>query len=361
MKLRSPFFCLALAFMFVNSAQAISFSKRVTLPEDNIDECHVAMTTYVHAERGVTLTLYPVEHVAEQSFYHTIQAKLENEELTLFEGNRPAGFFGKPFDLAYEKNPTKRTDKERNILRVQALGRLVEQFIERHNRKPRSLTEVFDDIKGTEQHIKYQLLNTWGNPIIYYETAGSFDIFSEGIETDVYYSRVGPLDLTKYPLVTMREAMNKMYREKATERALAFQYDVMNYNFPSAWVNADISLDMLFTPIEGNTDEENEALFEAQWLFRNEYAMLKLREVIEKNPHVDNIGILYGEGHMQDYHQILTTELGFSYQTQSWLPFLYADNRPPRQDLTPEQIQLRKEDMQTCGNDARRSPSAAPS
>lgn len=76
---------------------------------------------------------------------------------------------------------------------------------------------------------------------------------------------------------------------------------------------------------------------------RNKQVVMDLRKVIEHEPGVRSVAVFYGAGHLPDLEQRICDELGYRYESTTWLPAITVDIA--ESGLSPEQVRSFREMM----------------
>lgn len=58
---------------------------------------------------------------------------------------------------------------------------------------------------------------------------------------------------------------------------------------------------------------------------RNRQVVADLREVVEKEPHARSVAIFYGAGHFADLERRIRDDLGYKYESTTWIPAISVD------------------------------------
>ena len=315
---------LTLLFMFeflhparatgASNAESSSLHFKRVVDANGLFRTELATTRYqCSLPYSFTLKLFPAIHVGEPEYYRGIQAKLEQEDLVLFEAVRPPGFFGPPF----EKVPELKNDSESlSRIRLQTLRHYLNRFSKAEGRPARTLMEALELRRA---YLEKYLLDEMGVP---------FRTVMLGEEIEVCDSRACSKEL---PLLEEKaffiDFLVMGYREGARKAGLVYQYDVMRLDL-SSFKNADISTDILFSSQEW-------------WEFRNQYAPRRLNEELAKRS-LRKVAILYGVGHLREFDQILAKRNGCVPVLQEWHPVYRADEAL-KSLLTPDQWTTRSE------------------
>lgn len=69
---------------------------------------------------------------------------------------------------------------------------------------------------------------------------------------------------------------------------------------------------------------------------RNKQVVADLSEVMEKEPEAKSVAIFYGAGHFADLEQRICDELGYKYESTTWIPAISVDIK--ESGLSPEQV-----------------------
>ncbi|HYE03439.1 MAG TPA: hypothetical protein VD963_09420 [Phycisphaerales bacterium] len=242
--------------------------------------------TFVHPDPAKPrLTLAGAVHIADRSFYETLQARLDPLDLVLFEGVKPPG--------AQDRIPADLDDAGRAKLtthRVRLLATLAEAYRAEHGRYPPAV-EALSTLTDKKLAWLATVVRTdaWGRPILYAPPArtpaaepaeaGSQhgapgpgeaqapgtppDIRSlgsdgapggEGPAADIAYRDMEPVAPDEVP-----GADEGIQEQMATALGLVFQLSAMDHGRPN-WRNSDMTLDQVQERLEA-AGAESGALF----------------------------------------------------------------------------------------------------
>lgn len=215
------------------------------------------VTEYACAD-NLHVTLIPTLHFAEPSFYEAVDRLEGAADHVIYEGVRPAGFFGAPFED--DPRPGAPTDpRQVTQLRLRYLFNAIEIFRAAHDRDPRTLGEVYQSNvtpAAAEAFARTILVDAWGTPLeLKTRASGQLVILSRGADRlpgggDDFGLPLPPFDANapKSPSAAPNELARGIedYQRRGRQLGLALQNE---YPFTSQWrpnsLNADISQDML--------------------------------------------------------------------------------------------------------------------
>jgi len=195
----------------------------------------------------------------------------------------------------------------------------------------------------------------------------------EGVAADIQYSMQTPV---KVGSLKQEEGIQS---QLADALGLVFQLDAMDHSKPN-WRNSDLSIDQiqdrmetggadadqLFSMISGDSfmakvmgfalkfvgavpslsnmfkmmlvdmlaqaDElmasmpgEMGAMMEVIINDRNQVVMDDLAAIVEKEPGVESVGIIYGAGHLPDMEERMAEQLGYKYESDEWFTAISVD------------------------------------
>lgn len=391
----------ACAFMPMANAQEAAASRYIRVTDDEAAQTmrlEVAIKRFVPRDAswpGVELA--GAVHVADPGFYDLLQGAMDEKDVVLFESVKPSGVRELSADLSDEQR-VKITER-----RV----RLLAMFIERQRARTGEIPASLEAVEGALDErfstiIEGARTDGWGRPFEYVTTAEGFDIVSrgadgaprgEGSAADIAFSDQEPFSASE-----RGEGGGGIQKQLAQSLGLVFQPEAMNEGGPN-WRNSDMSIDEvqerleaqgvkgdgLFRMLSGesfgakfagmllrlatSTEQSRimtkiamvEMLGMAEELMasnmgggqqlmkvliedRNEVVVADLRRVIETEPDVETIGILYGAGHLPDMERRVT-ELGYTLADERWLPAITIDLRSG--GILPEQARAMRQMMQS--------------
>jgi len=342
---------------------------RVVEDPDRTLKLQVAMRTFRRADgAGPDLLIAGAVHIADRPFYQGLQQTLDARDVVLFEGVKPSA--AGPDD----KTVSDEDRVERTKGRVRLVGIIVERHRLEHDALPGCLNDCAEAMGEDPRHLRWlegASTDAWGNPIIFTLTnAGSgYDVISlgadgkpggDGKNADIKLSDDDPISKAELGLMPgIQEQLAKTFR-------LRFQLSEMDESKPN-WRNTDLSIEQintlmrergvdagfLFSMLDGSsglaafasgmltameaipgaaprgklmimellsmTDEDalgaslpgGEGLAEVIINDRNKVVVDELRAVIENEPTLKTVGIIYGAGHMPDLVRRIETDLKY--------------------------------------------------
>ncbi|MCA9278714.1 MAG: type II secretion system protein GspG [Phycisphaeraceae bacterium] len=339
----------------------------------------MAVRTLVPADgQGPTITLFAAIHIGDRSFYDAIQQMLDAKDLVLFEGVRPTG----AGYIAHEKDMTERDRNEFTERRMKFLGSSVVTYKASHRAYPETLNELSE---GVDERIGRVIAgigeDAWGHQLVYERDleTGTFELRSAGSDGELHNNDdivIDPASDGVYAMETDTEGIQTILAESL---GLVFQLDAMDESGPN-WRNSDLSIDQvmerldeagvtsfeLMDTLQGNTIGTKiagfflkligksktmretaklalvEMLGSAEDLLgalpgemgtlmqvileqRNDVLLADVAHVIEHEPEVKNLGIIYGAGHLRDVQARLETEFGYVHKSDEWVDAMSVD------------------------------------
>ena len=347
----------------------------------------IASRAFAPTRQGLPrVTLVGVAHVGERGFYRAVQALLEEHAVVLYESVKPPG--ASPPGGATEAQRIESTEAALEFLAalIEAhraehgdypadLAALV-QFAAGHD--PR-----------LGHFVAGALRDGWGRALVYRHGDGNDSFTLESLGADGQPGGEGPgTDLAAGPdagggaLALAGE--DSLQSELAAALGLEFQLDALDYS-GAGFRPADLAMDELeralaaegidFAAIEGSLAGSSlpgklamfilrVVKFADRWLGgaladtfkvvlievladeavleqalaqfgrgfgtviidqRNQVAVNELEAIIEREPEVDSVAILYGAAHMEDMGERLADQLGYRPQRDTWLTAFEVD------------------------------------
>ncbi len=351
---------------------------RVDETPERVMRLQVAVRRYEPVDgEGPSVLLARAVHIGGRAFYEQLQSLLDDQDLVLFEGIQPAGV----------ERSVAVTDEER-VRRTEARLRLLAIVLARVDEQPTSLVELAAAVEDSAQlrgFVEAARVDAWGRPIrVIVEEDAIVDLESvgadgvpggEGVNADLRFS-------AQEPLTSAEQGESRGLQSRlATALGLRFQLDEMDED-GERWRNADMTMSELrdrlaargfesgdlFGMLEGtglparilgfflglvervpgvqprvkmmliemlaaaDTDvmaaglEGGEGFVAVIIDERNQVVVDVLRKVLaEADPDVDEIGIVYGAGHMEDLAERLAEQLGYAAVDESWLSAISLD------------------------------------
>ena len=247
---------LLAASVTASAASSWPFVKMVD-PATKQPALGLTLTEYACAG-GLEVTLIPMLHFAESDFYAAVDARAGHADQLIYEGVRPPGFFGAPFET--DPRPDAPTDPRAiTSQRLRSVATYVETFRQIHARNPESLAEVYAPLLApgaAEAFVNHILLDYWGTPlVIKARDDGRLVIASRGADRQPGGDDFGmtlppppPERATPVPAKTPNELAAGLdaYEDLGRQMGLAIQAKYpMTSQTRNSSRNADVSLDML--------------------------------------------------------------------------------------------------------------------
>lgn len=340
---------------------------RLVEDDDRVARMEVAMRTY-RAEGKPDLLVAGAVHIGDRPFYKALQEALDAQDVVLFEGVKPSAAGPDDATISDEARV------ERTKGRVRLLGIVVERHLREHDLPPLTLDELSATLAEDPRHQRWlegARTDAWGNPILYTTTeAGTgYDVVSlgadnkpggAGVNADLRLSDDKPISPAELGLTPgLQEKLAQTFR-------LRFQLTEMDES-GDHWRNADLSIeqinellkakgasgDFLFSMLDGSSglaafasgmlaameaipgaaprgklmimellslaDDDmmgagmpgGAELMDVIINDRNQAVIDTLGALIENEPEVNTVGIVYGAGHMPDLEERLRDQLGY--------------------------------------------------
>lgn len=326
-----------------------------------------------------TIYLVGAVHVADRSFYEHLQAFLDERDVVLFEGVKPPG-------AGSDEHADTLDDADRARLtarRLRFLAGAAEMYRAEHRRYPDALADLPGGVEKRFADLVAGALNdAWGQPIRYELHNGDFALTSLGADGEVGGDGLGEdivYDTAIDGRIRIPTSNDGIQTRLARGLGLVFQLDAMDHNRPN-WRNSDLSMDQvmdrldasgqsgdaLFGALAGesfgvkvagvllnvmrffpsaqamvkvmliellqNADDviaavpgEMAAMMDVLIHDRNDVVIADLKRVIEHEPEVDEIAIIYGAGHLPDLQRRIIDELGYRPGKDAWNPAIRVD------------------------------------
>ncbi|MFN7021223.1 MAG: type II secretion system protein GspG [Phycisphaerales bacterium] len=350
----------------------------------------LAMRRFERANDDRTVWLAAMVHIGDRGFYTTVQSRLDELDLVLFEGVRPPGAGRAEFDLAEATDDSriKRTKR-----RIRSLAIAAEIHNRAHGRLPSTVDELVAGSSGrTLEFVNANLEDGWGRPLHLSlrtpespDAAPAIEITSRGADgqsggnnaaADIRLSDLPPIKPSEVPKPNEGRGLQQ---QMASALGLVFQLDVMDHAKPN-WRSSDLSVDQvaermgdggdaneLFRMLDGSGFTGTlakmvmglvrlfptaqvygklalmEAMLRADDLMlatprsmarafdvilhdRNAVVLGDLKGVLETEPALKRIGIIYGGAHMAGIEAGLR-ELGFTDAGADWHDAIRLDLR----------------------------------
>jgi len=339
----------------------------------------ISVRTLENVETATTVRLVGVAHIAQESYYRTLQQILDAHDLVLFEG------VGAP----WSGEPEGATDEWR-AWATGARARLVAAEAERQRREfgvPPVDSETLIERAGLgeRRQIRDALTDAWGNRIAYVAVGDGFELVSPGADgkpgggDDVRFSEQPPIADEELAIG------DGIQSQLADAAGLVFQLDHIDYDQEN-WINADVTVTELFggegeipgggegevnellSMLSGEsfmakvvgfvlklvgTNESTRSIFRIALIEmlgrmdelmplagaamggdemvellldkRNEVVLEKLRERLADVPPGGSVAIFYGAGHLPGLEEELLGGDEYVLRTTEWLPAIEVD------------------------------------
>lgn len=339
------------------ASEPLPFARAVKNPiseNESLLALQSGVTRFENASGNVEVTLIPAFHYAQPEFYQAMESILEASDRVLYEGLRPAGFFGPPFD---DESLTNEEHFERTKTRLLWLKTLKAKFAKSMKREAASWDELLGSSKSVFQQTL--LFDTWGQPFhLTQDENGGLDAFSDGLP-----GQARPIHLSELPRSLLSrwsdwtgsfvELAQSMAAKQSVDLGLEFQRPFSVYARPTS-VNIDTAEDQFSKPpfwraIALKIPELHErgvgrviarkipkfyewAMNLHEWGMqgkandeRSRYPIERARAILRQLPptEITKVAIVYGTDHIPDFHRLLLTE-GFSLRDQHWLTGIEA-------------------------------------
>lgn len=359
------------------------------------DDGHVltmqlAMRRFERANDDRTVWLAAMVHIGDRGFYTTVQSRLDELDLVLFEGVRPPGAGRAEFDLAEATDDSriKRTKR-----RIRSLAIAAEIHRRAHGRLPSTIDELIAGSSGrTLEFVNANLEDGWSRSLVLSlrtpetpDAATTIEITSLGADgqpggqaaaADIRFSDMPPIKPSEVPKPNEGRGLQQ---QMASALGLVFQLDVMDHTKPN-WRSSDLSVDQvaermgdggdaneLFRMLDGSsftgalarmvmglvrlfpsaqvygklalmeamlraddlmlaTPKSMARAFDVILRDRNAVVLSDLKVVLETEPALKRIGIIYGGAHMAGIESGLR-ELGFTDAGTDWHDAIRLDLR----------------------------------
>lgn len=378
--------CLVLFAVFsgiLNAATQTStedeFAKVVEDPKAGTAVLQVASRRFVRpGQAGPVVTTYSMMHIADRSFFEKRQEQLDTNDVVLFERANPSGTGRRAYSL--HKDDDAIWCVATTKLRLQTLGMLAKAFENREKRNPRSIKDL-QTMELRFAALADLAVDAWGNDFQFDVTPDSLEIVSlgadkapggEGENADLLLSqqeRTPAVDFDK-----QLQLRSVIIRRTTELLGLTFQGDGMVHEKPH-WRSSDLSIDQVKERLEAQGVSAEIAFGTETWLpmqimepflgliqrmpnvkntgkrlfiemmakmtripihtsnvtgrdqviiyDRNQVVLDDLHGIIESEPNVKSVGIIYGGAHMPDLEARLR-KLGYQQESMEWTDTITA-------------------------------------
>lgn len=327
---------------------------------------------------GPRIHLVSAIHIADKSFYKSMQALLESYDSVLFEGVKPAGLD------AIDPSLDNQAKANATTTRLELLLDLADMFYQSNHRLPENITDMIEysdtRISAVVESIR---VDGWGHPIgvsvektikdgeVMRHTIGFVSLGADkekggdGLDADIarhsgsYTSAAASKPTPDGIQALMARALR-----------VAFQLDEMDMA-GKGWINADIDINtlqdqlaemgednaMILQLIEGNSFQAKLIGFVLKFIERSptmssmmKLAMMDMLALVETSdimsqfdviedvilhgrndivieylkaellahPEHDDIAIFYGAAHMPGIEEVILNELGYKFESNTW-------------------------------------------
>ena len=387
--------CLVLFAVFswvpIEAAQTSTedeFAKVVEDPKAGTVVLQVASRRFVRpGQAGPVVTTYSMMHIADRSFFEKRQEQLDTNDVVLFERANPPGTGRRAYSLLKDDDSAWCVSTTK--LRLQTLGMLAKAFENREKRNPLSIKDLQTMELGFAS-LTDLAVDAWGNEFQFHAKETTLEIVSlgkdkssggEGEDADLLLS-----EQEEFPSVVFDRQSEASRIAKLID--LTFQGDGMVHEKPH-WRSSDLSIDQvkerlkaqgvsdeilsrtitwlpmqIMEPFLGliqrmpNVKNTGKRLFiemmakmtripihtsnvtgREQVIIcdRNQVVLDDLHGIIESEPNVKSVGIIYGGAHMPDLEARLR-KLGYQQESMEWTDTITA--RLPKTVLEKAQWEL---------------------
>ena len=358
------------------------FAKVVEDPKAGTVVLQVASRRFVRpGQAGPVVTTYSMMHIADRSFFEKRQEQLDTNDVVLFERANPPGTGRRAYSL--HKDDDAIWCVATTKLRLQTLGMLAKAFENREKRNPLSIKDLQTMELGFAgwAAITDLAVDAWGNELQFHVTTDSLEIVSlgadkapggEGENADLLLSQqegTPAVDFDK-----QLQLRSVIIRRTTELLDLTFQGDGMVHEKPH-WRSSDLSTDQVKERLEAQGVSAEIAFGTETWLpmqimepflgliqrmpnvkntgkrlfiemmakmtripihtsnvtgreqviicDRNQVVLDDLHGIIESEPNVKSVGIIYGGAHMPDLEARLR-KLGYQQESMEWTDTITA-------------------------------------
>jgi len=341
-------------------------------------------------------------HIADQSFYKAMQARLDSYDIVLFEGVKPAGL--DPIDPLLDDQAKADATADRINLLIDIAAR----YYDHAGKLPQSFDDLLTSTDSRIAAIVRSIeTDAWGEPIkldhyttttddqppvqhiTFTSTGADFIPGGQGPNADIQH------EWAPKPSESKKAAPVGIQTQLADALHVSFQLDEMDTTNPN-WINADIDINelqaqlaemgednaMILNLIEGDSFQAKligfvlkfvqrsktmssmmklvmmdmlammetsdmlsqfEAIEQVILLGRNDTVIEYLKEALENNPNAKEIAIFYGGAHMPGIEQTILNDLGYEYESITWTPAMSVNIKDT--GMTPGQIKMMRNMM----------------
>lgn len=342
----------------------------------------VAARRFEHAEESwPVVRMAGAVHIGDAHFYEALQELMDDQDVVLFESVKPSGMGEIPAD-ATDADRAKITER-----RIRLLSMFVERQAKESGSLPKSIDEVETSMDERFAKILAGASDdAWGRPLSYAtnEEGDRFTLTSKGADGEPGGEGAAAdivVETAKPSPGEEKESSGGIQRQLASSLGLVFQPEVMNEGGPN-WRNSDMSVDEvqermdaagvdagpLFNMLSGESfaakfagfmlrlvtaSEQSRAMTKLMMVEmlgsadqllaagaggmgnaagfmkvliddRNAVVVADLERIIETEPDVRTVGILYGAGHLADLEARLV-QLGYKPVADEWFAAITVD------------------------------------
>ncbi|MFO0014794.1 MAG: tetratricopeptide repeat protein [Planctomycetota bacterium] len=355
------------------------FAKVVEDPEAGTVVLQVASRRFERpGQAGPVVTTYSMLHIADRSFFEKRQAQLDTHDVVLFERANPPGTGRRAYSLHKDDDAIWCVSTTK--LRLQTLGRLAKAFENREKRNPLSIKDL-QTLELGFAPLTDLAVDAWGNEFQFHVTTDALEIVSlgadkapggEGENADLLLSQQEVTPAVDFDKQLQRRSV--IIRQTAELLGLAFQGDAMVHE-KAHWRSSDLSIDQVRERLEAQGVSPEIAFGTDAWLpmqimepflgliqripnikntgkrlfiemmakitltpihtsnatgqvqviiyDRNQVVLDDLQGIIEWEPNVKSVGIIYGGSHMPDLEARLR-KLGYQQESLEWTDSITA-------------------------------------
>ena len=346
------------------------FAKVVEDPKAGTAVLQLASRRFVRpGQAGPVVTTYSMMHIADRSFFEKRQEQLDTNDVVLFERANPPGTGRRAYSLLKDDDSAWCVSTTK--LRLQTLGMLAKAFENREKRNPLSIKDLQTKELGFAA-LADLAVDAWGNELQFHVTPDSLEIVSlgadkapggEGENADLLLSQQEGTTAVDFD-----KQLRSVTRRMTELLGLTFQGDGMVHEKPH-WRSSDLSIDQVKERLEAQGVSAEIAFGMNTWLpmqimepflgliqrmpnvkntgkrlfiemmakvrqtpihtsnvtgqyqvlicDRNQVVLDDLHGIIESEPNVKSVGIIYGGGHMPDLEARLR-KLGYQQESIEW-------------------------------------------
>lgn len=325
---------------------------------------------------GPALHLAAAIHIADKSFYDSLQQYLDQQDVVLYEGVKPPGLGG---EAGLEGDEAKARATAR---RIRFIAMAAEAYRREHGEYPVNVDQLRGTARLPEAMLERSLQDLWARPLVYTldSATGKYEVMSlgadgreggEGADQDLRLSDQKPLSKSE-----RGAGGGGIQQQMADAMGLSFQLAVMDHT-KSNWRNSDMSIDevqerleksgagadQLFKLLDGSSmfakfagvllefvkaspsmqimlkvmmvemlsraDELMAAQAGAAMMKvivedRNAVVMDDFNRIVRDEPGVKSVAIIYGGGHLPDLEKRLA-EVGYRPGDSQWRAAITVD------------------------------------